>query len=54
MPLTGHLTELRNRILYILGTILVVFVGAYYFSGELLTLMQRPIAGQKLVFLSPT
>ena len=54
MPLTGHLTELRNRILYILGTILVVFVGAYYFSGELLTLMQRPIADQKLVFLSPT
>ena len=54
MPLTGHLTELRNRIIYILGTILVVFAGAYYFSGELLKLMQRPIADQKLVFLSPT
>ena len=54
MPLTGHLTELRNRILYILGTILVVFMGAYFFSTELLTFIQRPIAGQKLVFLSPT
>ena len=31
-----------------------MFVGAYYFSAELLNLMQRPIAGQKLVFLSPT
>lgn len=54
MPLTGHLTELRNRILYILGTVLAVFVGAYYFSADLLELMQRPIAGQKLVFLAPT
>ncbi len=54
MPLTGHLTELRNRILYILGTVLAVFLGAYYFSADLLDLMQRPIAGQKLVFLAPT
>ncbi len=54
MPITGHLTELRNRILYILGTILVVFLGAYYFSTDLLQLMQRPVAGQKLVFLAPT
>ncbi len=54
MPLTGHLTELRNRILYMLGTVFVAFCGAYYFSGDLLNLMQRPIAGEKLVFLSPT
>ena len=54
MPLTGHLTELRNRILYILGSVLAAFLGAYFFSNELLALAQRPIAGQKLVFLSPT
>jgi len=54
MSLTGHLTELRNRILYILGAILAAFLGAYFFSNELLAIAQRPIAGQKLVFLSPT
>lgn len=54
MPLSGHLTELRNRILTILGTIVVLFLSTYYFSAELLTLAQRPIAGQNLVFLSPT
>ena len=54
MPLSGHLTELRYRILIILGTIVGIFLGTYYFSAELLTLAQRPIAGQNLVFLSPT
>jgi sec-independent protein translocase protein TatC len=54
MPLTGHLTELRNRILVIFGTVVVIFLGTYYFSGELLVFIQRPIAGQELVFLSPT
>ena len=54
MPLTGHLTELRYRILIILGTIFGIFLVAYFFSAELLTLIQRPIAGQNLIFLSPT
>ena len=54
MPLTGHLTELRYRILVILGTTGGIFLVAYYFSADLLALVQRPIAGQNLVFLSPT
>ena len=54
MPLTGHLTELRYRILVILGTIVGIFLVAYYFSANLLFLIQQPIAGQKLIFLSPT
>lgn len=54
MPLTGHLSELRTRILTILGSVVFLFIGTYYFSGELLILVQRPIAGQQLVFLSPT
>lgn len=54
MPLTGHLTELRYRILVILGTIAGLFFIAYFFSAELLVLVQRPIAGQNLIFLSPT
>ncbi|MDA1001580.1 MAG: twin-arginine translocase subunit TatC, partial [bacterium] len=54
MPLTGHLTELRNRLLWILGTVLVIFFITYYFSAQLLAIAQRPVAGQKLVFLSPT
>ena len=54
MPLTGHLTELRNRVLIIFGTVVGLFLITYFFSGELLILAQRPIAGQNLVFLSPT
>lgn len=54
MPLSGHLTELRNRILIIFGTIAGLFVITYYFSAEILEMAQRPIAGQNLVFLSPT
>ncbi len=54
MPLSGHLTELRNRILTILGTIFGLFLITYFFSAELLTIAQRPIAGQNLIFLSPT
>lgn len=56
MPLTGHLTELRNRILVILGTILGLFLITYFFSAELLELARRPIAGRvdQLVFLKPT
>lgn len=54
MPLTGHLTELRNRLFVIVGTIVGLFLVTYFFSSELLVLVQRPIAGQQLVFLSPT
>ncbi len=54
MPLSGHLTELRNRILTILGTIFGLFLITYFFSAELLTIAQRPIAGTNLVFISPT
>lgn len=54
MPLTGHLTELRSRLFVIIGTVFGLFFVTYYFSGEILILVQRPIAGQKLVFLSPT
>ncbi len=54
MPLTGHLTELRNRLFIIIGTVIGLFFITYFFSGEILVLVQRPIAGQSLVFLSPT
>jgi sec-independent protein translocase protein TatC len=54
MPLTGHLTELRNRILVILASVTVLFLGTYFFSAELLAFLQWPIAGRNLIFLSPT
>ena len=54
MPLTGHLTELRNRLLVILSSVAVLFLGTYFFSAELLAFLQRPIAGRNLIFLSPT
>ncbi len=54
MPLTGHLTELRNRLFIIIGTVIGLFFITYFFSAEILVIVQRPIAGQSLVFLSPT
>jgi len=54
MPLTGHLTELRSRIIVILSAIGILFLLTYYFSPQLLAIIQRPIGKRKLIFLSPT
>ncbi len=54
MSLTEHLTELRKRLLIMVSSIGIFFLASYYFSSELLELIQNPIGKEKLVFLSPT
>ena len=54
MSLTEHLAELRNRLIIMISAVGVFFLGSYYFSPQLLELIQKPIGDQKLVFLSPT
>ncbi|MED5578531.1 MAG: twin-arginine translocase subunit TatC [Nitrospinota bacterium] len=54
MSLTEHLAELRNRLIIMISAVGVFFLGSYYFSPQLLELIQKPIGDQQLVFLSPT
>ncbi len=42
-PLIAHLLELRNRLLKALVAVFVVFLGLFYFSRELYTLIARPL-----------
>ena len=57
--LISHLTELRKRLLKILGMIFVLFAGAWFFSDLLLDFIQFPISPflkkteGTLVFISP-
>lgn len=53
MPLTGHLEELRKRILVSALCIGAGFVLCFSFSEDILRFITRPIKGQ-LVFLAPT
>ncbi|MFZ5560796.1 MAG: twin-arginine translocase subunit TatC [Pseudomonadota bacterium] len=43
MPLISHLIELRNRLMRILGSLLVVFLSLIYFSGDIYDLLSMPI-----------
>ena len=42
-PLIAHLLELRNRLLKAMAAIFVVFLGLFYFSRELYTLVAKPL-----------
>jgi len=53
MPFTGHLAELRTRLLWICLSLGICFALVYPNSERLLILLQRPL-GQKLIMISPT
>ena len=44
MPLLDHLAELRQRLLYSLAAILVLFVISYYFAGSIFAFLVQPLA----------
>ena len=53
MPVTGHLGELRVRLIKVIGAVLGAMVAAYFFSDVLIRWLRRPLAGD-LYFFSPT
>ena len=52
MPLTGHLEELRNRVLKALGAVGIGMILTYSFSDRIITLLQR-LGSTKLYSLFP-
>ena len=52
MPFTGHLQEFRQRLIKSLIVLILTAGTAFYFSGNLLGLIKRPLDAQ-LIFLSP-
>ena len=43
MSLTGHLTELRSRLLRILLSIFIIFIGLFYFANDIYTFVSEPL-----------
>ena len=43
MPLISHLTELRTRLLRIVGAVLLLFAGLFYFSQDIYSLVAAPL-----------
>lgn len=54
LPLTGHLEELRYRLIVVFVTIGGCFAALYPFSESLLTILIAPMQGAQLHMLSPT
>jgi sec-independent protein translocase protein TatC len=44
MPLLDHLIELRQRLLWCLLTLLILFLGAFYFAQEIFEFLAQPLA----------
>lgn len=44
MPLLDHLIELRNRLMYAVGAMLVAFLVCYYFAEDIYGFLVRPLA----------
>ena len=58
LPLTGHLRELKNRLLIVLLSIIILMCIAFFFSKHIFFLLQKPLAGaltdgSSFVTLSP-
>ncbi|WP_040557016.1 twin-arginine translocase subunit TatC [Reinekea blandensis] len=43
MPLVEHLRELRDRMLRSIVVVLVIFIGLYFFSGEMYLILVKPL-----------
>jgi sec-independent protein translocase protein TatC len=59
MPLLEHLVELRNRLMYSIGALLVGFVGCYFFAEDIFGFLVKPLAiaygdqqGARLIYTS--
>ena len=61
-PLMAHLIELRQRLMYALGAVLVLFFACYGVSGQIYSFLAQPLAdvlmqqqggGQRMIFTAP-
>ncbi|MCD7957339.1 MAG: twin-arginine translocase subunit TatC [Lachnospiraceae bacterium] len=55
MPLSGHLRELRNRLAICMGTLVVAFLVALYFSQDLIEFLTSmgTVYGYEFVYIAP-
>ena len=60
MPLAEHLIELRNRLLYTVGTIMIMFVLSYLIADDIYRFLAQPLAdilseqGRRMIFTGLT
>jgi sec-independent protein translocase protein TatC len=61
MPLLDHLIELRNRLIWSFGAIIIAWAGCYYFSAAIYRFLAHPLAeiyagepGRKMIFTALT
>jgi len=52
-PISHHLAELRRRLFWVVGSVLVAATGAYFVQQQLVRLLLRPAHGQQLIYTSP-
>ncbi len=57
MPLLEHLVELRNRLMWAVGVLFIVFLGCYFVAEEIFAFLVRPLAeiygqetGRRLIY----
>ncbi len=61
MPLLDHLIELRNRLMWSLGAVIIAFIVAYQFKESIYAFLTQPLAdiyagqpGRKMIFTALT
>src|SRR5438045_8340172 len=61
MPLLDHLIELRNRLIWSFGAIIIAWAACYYFSAAIYRFLAHPLAeiyagepGRKMIFTALT
>ena len=43
MPLMDHLVELRRRLMYAAGTVIIAFIGCYFVADEIFNFLVEPL-----------
>ncbi len=50
MPLLDHLIELRNRLMYAIGALLIAFIGCFAFAEHIYTFLTQPLVRAYAIF----
>ncbi|WP_119678297.1 twin-arginine translocase subunit TatC [Indioceanicola profundi] len=61
MPLLDHLIELRDRLIYAVGALLIAFLVCYYFAEDIYQILMRPLeqalgdkaGARRMIFTAP-